>query len=204
MASPFAITGDNLIDLQMKLNSSYRSGAVFAFNSITAGAVRKLKGTTTGDYLWQPGLQAGAPNTLLGSPVEIWEGMDDVGAAKFPVAYGNFRRAYLLVESEGMRITRDNVTNIGFVKFYVRRREGGIVMNNDALKFIRTGVVRSGGQPWWAARPFASREEVSHGNNRESVGHVRNKFESLYCGPNKIQREAKEFKELKAHHHHRK
>jgi predicted phage gp36 major capsid-like protein len=37
-----------------------------------------------------------------------------------------------------MRITRDNVTNVGFVRFYVRRREGGIVLNNDAVKWIRT------------------------------------------------------------------
>ena len=61
-----------------------------------------------------------------------------VGANLLPVAFGDFRRAYLLTQRVGLRITRDNVTNVGFVRFYIRRREGGIVLNNDALKFIKT------------------------------------------------------------------
>jgi HK97 family phage major capsid protein len=64
--------------------------------------------------------------------------MDDVGSAKFPVAFGDFRRGYVLVDRVGLRITRDNVTNVGFVRFYIRRREGGIVLNNDAIKWLRT------------------------------------------------------------------
>jgi HK97 family phage major capsid protein len=136
-ASPDAILADSLLELVYSLNSRYRAGATFVMNSTVTGAVRKLK-ETTGQYLWAPGLVAGQPNMLLGYPTETWEQMDDVGANKHPVAFGNFRRGYVLTDRVGLRITRDNVTNIGFVRFYVRRREGGIVLNNDAIKFLKT------------------------------------------------------------------
>lgn len=137
VASPFVVTADSLIDVTYKLNSAYRSNGVFVMNSNTIAGVRKLKDTTN-QYLWQPSLQAGQPDLLLGKRIETWEQMDDIGSAKFPVAFGDFARGYLLVDRVGMRITRDNVTNPGFIRFYVRRREGGIVLNNDAIKFIRT------------------------------------------------------------------
>lgn len=134
-----AIGMDCLIDLIYKLNSRYRAGSYFVMNSLTTGDIRKLK-NDNGDYLWQPSTQQGQPDMLLGYPVETWEQMDDVGADNFPVAFGNFRRGYTLADRVGLRMTRDNVTNVGFVKFYIRRREGGIVTNNDAIKFLRTSV----------------------------------------------------------------
>jgi HK97 family phage major capsid protein len=131
------IRGDALIDTVYALNSAYRSGAQWIMNSATTGAVRKLK-TTDGAYHWAPGLQAGQPNSLLGYPVATWEQMPDIGLGAFPIGFGNWKRAYVLADRVGMRVTRDNVTNIGHVKFYIRRREGGIVLNNDAAKFLRT------------------------------------------------------------------
>lgn len=131
------VAPDKLIDLVYTLNSSYRAGAVWLMNSATTGAVRKLKDTTN-QYLWQPGLSMGQPDRLLGYPVSVWEQMPDIATNNFPIAFGNWKEAYVLVDRVGMRITRDNVTAIGFVKFYVRRREGGIVLNNDAAKFLRT------------------------------------------------------------------
>lgn len=137
--SPNELDGDLLLSLIYKLNSRYRAGASFVMNSVTTGAVRKLK-DAMGQYLWAPGLQAGQPDRLLGFPVATWEQMDDVGAGagKFPIGFGDWRRGYVLTDRVGLRITRDNITNVGFVRFYVRRREGGIVLNNDAVKWIRT------------------------------------------------------------------
>ncbi len=137
VASPFAVTADSLIDVVYALNSAYRNGSVYVMNSATIGAVRKLKDTTN-QYLWQPSVQAGQPNLLNGYPVETWESLSDIGSAVFPAAFGNFQRGYVLADKVGMRITRDNVTNPGYIRFYVRRRTGGIVLNNDAIKFIRT------------------------------------------------------------------
>ncbi len=137
-ASP-GVRADSLIDVVYTLNSMYRAGATWIMNSLTTGAVRKLK-DTTGQYLWQPSLQAGQPAMLLGYPVATWEQMDDIGNNLFPIAFGNWKEAYVLVDRVGTRITRDDVTAIGYVKFYVRRREGGIPLNNDAAKFLRTAV----------------------------------------------------------------
>jgi len=136
-ASPFSVTADSIIDLQYTLNSAYRSNAVYVMNSNTAASIRKLKDTTN-QYLWQQSLIQGQPSTLAGYPVYVWEDLDDIGSAKFPVAFGDFSQGYLLANRVDLRITRDPYTTPGQVKFYVRRRVGGIVKNNDAIKWIRT------------------------------------------------------------------
>jgi HK97 family phage major capsid protein len=132
-----SILPDDLITLAATLHSVYRGSSTWVMNSLTAATIRKLK-ETTNQYLWQPGLQMGTPDILLGRPVEIWENMPAIGANNFPVALGDWRRAYYLADRVGLRITRDNVTNVGFVRFYVRRREGGIVLDNHAAKFLQT------------------------------------------------------------------
>ncbi len=137
-ASPDAITSDSLIDVQYKLNSRYRTQAKYIFNSTVAGAIRKLKDSQN-QYLWQPGLQNGEPDRLLGYATSIWEQMPNVTNNAFPVAFGNFKRGYVIAQRYGsLRITRDDVTKPGYVRFYVRRRVSGIPLNNNAIKFIRT------------------------------------------------------------------
>jgi len=131
------VQADSLLTLIYTLNSQYRANGVFTMNSNTAAAVRKLK-DSNGQYHWAPGLQAGEPDRLLGYPHRTWEQMADIAANALPIAFGDFRRGYVLVDRVGLRITVDNVTNVGFVRFYVRRREGGIVLNNDAIKFLKT------------------------------------------------------------------
>jgi HK97 family phage major capsid protein len=132
-----SILPDTLFDVVYTLNSAYRVRGTWAFNSLTAAAIRKLKDTTN-QYLWQPGLQAGQPERLLGYPVSIWEQLANIGANNIPILFGDFRRAYVLADRVGLRVTRDNVTNVGFIRFYIRRREGGIVLDNHALKVLKT------------------------------------------------------------------
>jgi HK97 family phage major capsid protein len=131
------ITSDCLIDTVYKLKSQYRANAVWVMNSNTAGAVRKLK-TADGVYHWQSSLILGQPPMLLGYPVETWEQMPDIADDAFPIGFGDFRRGYLLADRVGLRITVDQVTRPGYTRFYVRRRVGGIPLNNDSIKFIRT------------------------------------------------------------------
>ncbi|WP_088347471.1 MULTISPECIES: phage major capsid protein [Rhodomicrobium] len=135
--APIGISANALIDLVYTVNSAYRSNANWIMNSATAGAIRKLK-TADGRYIWGDSLIVGQPASLLGYPVEIMEQMPDIGANAFPVGFGDFRRGYLLMDRVGLRITRDEVTTPGLTKFYVRRREGGRPLNNDAVKFLRT------------------------------------------------------------------
>ena len=130
---------DSLIDLVYAVNSRYRANGTWAMNSTTAAAVRKLKASGTGEYLWQQGMAAGQPDLLLGYPISIWEQMSDIGNNNFPIAFGDFRRGYLLADRTQIRITVDaNITTPGRIKYFVRRREGGHVLNGDAIKFLRT------------------------------------------------------------------
>ena len=135
------LTPDKLIDLVYKVNAAYRANATWVMNSATAGAIRKLKDSQN-QYLWQMGLVAGQPERLLGYPVEIWEQMSDIGTNNFPVAFGDFSRAYVLAQRTQIRITIDsNITTPGRIKYFVRRREGGIVLSNDSIKWLRTVIV---------------------------------------------------------------
>jgi HK97 family phage major capsid protein len=134
--SPASVDGDALIDLVYATNSKYRANATFVMNSVTTGQVRKLK-DSVGQYLWQPSLVAGQPDRLFGYPVACWENLSDPLGGSFPLAFGDFRRAYLLVDRTDLRITFDNITEAGFLKFYCRRRTGGRILNNDAVKFLK-------------------------------------------------------------------
>jgi len=140
IASPFSVNGnDALIDVIYSLNAAYRSGAVYGANSSTWGSIRKLKAAGTGDYLWRPGLENGTPATLNGFPAVTIEALQDIGASTFPVFFGNLRRAYILCDRFDVRISVDNnITTPGLIKWFIRRRVGGIPYNNDALRFIRT------------------------------------------------------------------
>lgn len=134
--SPATVDMDALKDLVYTLNGGYRSGAAWAMNSTTAGQISKLK-TSDMQYLWQPSNQVGQPPMLLGYPVEIWEQMPDPLGGAFPIAFGNFEKAYRLFDRSELRITVDNVTSAGWIKFYVRRRVYGHVYDNNAVKFLK-------------------------------------------------------------------
>jgi HK97 family phage major capsid protein len=127
---------DILIDLVQALRSPYRQGAVFVMNSATASAIRKFR-TDDGAFLWQAGLVAGQPDTLLGYPVVEAEDMPDVAADSLSIAFGNFRAGYLIAERGETQILRDPFTNKPFVHFYATRRVGGQVMNSEAIKLLK-------------------------------------------------------------------
>jgi len=127
---------DRLIDLVQALRPPYRQGAVFVMNSATASAIRKFK-TSDGAFLWQPGLAADRPDTLLGYPVVEAEDMPDIAANALAIAFGNFRAGYLIAERGETQILRDPYTNKPFVHFYATRRIGGQVMNAEAIKLLK-------------------------------------------------------------------
>jgi HK97 family phage major capsid protein len=127
---------DMLIDLVQALRPPYRQGAVFVMNSATASAIRKFK-TADGAFLWQAGLSAGQPDTLLGYPVVEAEDMPDVAADSESVAFGNFRAGYLIAERTETQILRDPYTNKPFVHFYATKRIGGQVANSEAIKLLK-------------------------------------------------------------------
>jgi len=130
---------DRLIDLVQALRPPYRQGAVFVMNSSTAARIRKFK-TSDGAFVWQTGLVAGQPDTLLGYPVVEAEDMPDVAADSLSVAFGNFRAGYLIAERTETQILRDPFTNKPFVHFYATKRIGGQVSNSEAIKLLKFAV----------------------------------------------------------------
>lgn len=132
-----AVQGDFLLTLIHKLKAGYRNNARFLMNKSTLAAVRKFR-DAEGNYLWQPSLQMGTPSMLLGYAVSEMEDMPNVGSNTYPIAFGDFRSAYTFVNRVGTSITvDDNITTPGYVKFYVRRRVGGILRNDDAIKVVK-------------------------------------------------------------------
>ena len=131
--------GDDLIDVFYLLKDEYQRNASWMMNRQCEAVARKLKESTTGQYLWQPGLQAGAPNILLGRPVYQASDMPVPGTNSLSIAIGDFRRAYQIVDRAGIRIKRDDITAPGFVKFHAFKRVGGDVINFEALKLLKLG-----------------------------------------------------------------
>jgi len=139
-ASPQVINFDSLIDLVSQVKEKYlmeSDGVAFVMHRLTAAKVRKLKASGTGDYVWQDSTQAGMPASLLGYRVFTCDAMPTAGGNNFAVLFGNFRRGYLLVDRVGIRVTPNPYSTPGKVSFYVRRRLGGCVLLNDAIKALR-------------------------------------------------------------------
>ena len=99
-------------------------------------AIRKLK-ATAGQYLFQAGLrlQGGATSTVRGySYVEATD-MPSEGSNTYPVAFGDFNRAYIVVDRIQMAVSRDPFTQAttGNVRYVARRRVGGQVVQAEAI-----------------------------------------------------------------------
>jgi len=137
LSSPLGNPGDVFLDAVYALKKEYRANAVWLMNKTVLASVRKFK-DADGDYLYRPNFQGGMGD-LFGYMVEEDENMADVGANAFPVAFGDFRSGYLISDIVStLRVTvDDNITAPGWVKFYTRRRLGGIVYNDDAIKLIK-------------------------------------------------------------------
>lgn len=127
---------DALIDLYYALKSGYRNGAAWLMSDATMNAVRKFK-DADGAYIWAPPSGSAEVATILGKPVHTDDNMDLLAADKFPIAFGNFQRAYLVVDRAGIRVLRDPYTSKPNVLFYTTKRVGGGLVNFEALKLLK-------------------------------------------------------------------
>ena len=127
---------DTLYDVVYALRARYRNNARWLTSKLVLASMRKYKDADN-NYLWQPSLIVGQPSTFMGYAVNEAEDMPAVAANAFPVAFGDFREGYLIADRVGMRITRDEITTPGFVKFYVRKRVGGKIRNSEAIKLLK-------------------------------------------------------------------
>lgn len=138
-ALPASNASDVLIDLVYALKAGYRQNASWVLNRKTQGALRKLK-DADGNYLWQPAAAADGRASFMGFPLVEAEDMPNIGADSFSIAFGDFRRGYLIVDRQGVSVLRDPFSSKPYVLFYTTKRVGGGIADFDAIKLLKFGV----------------------------------------------------------------
>jgi HK97 family phage major capsid protein len=137
----FAATNpaDVLFELEGAFKPGYLQNASWVTRRSVITLVRKFKGSDN-NYLWQPGLAAGKPATLIGYPIVMAEDMPTLASGSLSMALGNFQLGYQIVDRLGIRVLRDPYTDKPYVKFYTTKRTGGAVVQFEAIKFVRFGT----------------------------------------------------------------
>lgn len=138
-AFPASDASDVLIETIYALKAGYRQNANWVMNRKTQAEIRKLK-DADGNYLWQAPASAGMAASLMGFPLVEAEDMPDITSDAMAVAFGDFRRGYLIVDRTGVRVLRDPYSSKPYVLFYTTKRVGGGVQDFDAIKLLKFGV----------------------------------------------------------------
>lgn len=128
---------DPLQDIQGAMKDHFLANAQWVMRREVRTKARKLKESTTNRYLWEPGMQVGAPERLNGYPVRCDQYMPALATGSLSLAFGDFRQAYTIVDRMGIRTLRDPFTAKPYVVFYSTKRTGGGAMNYEAIKFLK-------------------------------------------------------------------
>jgi HK97 family phage major capsid protein len=134
------VGADVLIELYHSVIPQYRARASFVMNDLTIKVVRKLK-DTTGQYLWQPALVAGQPDTILGRPVFADPHMPTIGTSTTPIAFGDFG-GYFIRDVTPIRFERSDDFAFGndLVSFRAIYRTDGKLGDTNAVKLYATAA----------------------------------------------------------------
>ena len=136
-AGATAITLDEVLDLFYSLKAPYRNKAVFVMNDSTVKAIRKLK-DSQGQYLWQPSIQTGTPDTILNRPLYTSAYVPAIAAAAKTVAFGDFSY-YWVADRQGRVFKRLNelYAATGQVGFIATQRVDGKLILPEAVKVLQ-------------------------------------------------------------------
>lgn len=127
---------DPVHTLMGALKDHFLNNAQFVMRRSVRTKARLLKESTTNRYLWEPGMQVGAPERLMGYPCRVDEYMPALATGSNSLAFGDFRQAYTIVDRMGVRTLRDPYTAKPYVVFYSTKRVGGGAVNFEAVKFL--------------------------------------------------------------------
>ncbi len=135
--SATAITADEVVDLVYSLKRPYRKNAKFLLNDQTLAGCRKLK-DSTGQYLWQPSLQACEPDRFLGYPVYTSPYFPVMTAGQPAIAFGDF--SYYNIGDRGTRSfseLKELFAGNGMVGFVAKERVDGKLVLPEAVKLLK-------------------------------------------------------------------
>lgn len=131
---------DPLIRLVHAVKPAYRRNASWLMHPEVFEAVRLFKEATSDKYIFEPSLQAGQPDRLLGYPVYQTEDAPAIAANSLSAAFGDFSRAYTIVDRK-IAMMRDPYTSKPYVLFYANKRVGGGGgRDTRAVKFLKFGT----------------------------------------------------------------
>jgi HK97 family phage major capsid protein len=128
---------DPVHSLMGAMKDHFLNNAQFVMRRAVRTKARLLKESTTNRYLWEPGMQVGQPERLMGYPVRVDEYMPTLATGSLSLAFGDFRQAYTIVDRLGVRTLRDPFTAKPYVVFYSTKRTGGGALNYEAVKFLK-------------------------------------------------------------------
>lgn len=133
-------TADNLIDLFYSVNAKYRAKGFWFMRDATLGKIRKIKDSDN-QYLWQPGLTIGAPETLLGRPIVADPNVAATGTSAKSVAFGDFS-GYFIRDVGVVEVSRsdDYAFNTDQVTFRGVLRTDGDLIDANAIKAFVGGT----------------------------------------------------------------
>jgi HK97 family phage major capsid protein len=128
---------DPIHTLMGAFKDHYLNNATWVMRRAVRTSARKQKESTTNRYLWEPGLQVGAPERFMGYPVRVDEYMPALTTGSLSLAFGDFKQAYQIVDRMGVRTLRDPFTAKPYVVFYSTKRTGGGAVDFEAVKFLK-------------------------------------------------------------------
>lgn len=136
-ASATAVTVDEILNLVYALKSPYRRNAKFLMNDGTISALRKLK-DQNGAYLWQPSVQAGQPDKLLGYEIYTSPYAPILAADALSIAFGDFSN-YWIADRTGRTVQRLNelYSTNGQVGFVATERVDGKVILAEGIQLLQ-------------------------------------------------------------------
>lgn len=128
---------DPLQDLIGAFKDQYLQNAQFLMRREMRTAIRKMKEATSDRYLWEPSLQAGQPDRLLGYVARVDQYVPAMATDSLSLAFGDFKEAYTIVDRIGVRTLRDPFTAKPWIVFYSTKSTGGGAINTEAVKFLK-------------------------------------------------------------------
>lgn len=138
-----APTDDNwakaLVKLVLTVHPRYRANGAFVMHNSTLIRIREIQDSNK-RFMWSDhGNLSESPESgyLLGYPVHIDNNMDEIGAGNHPVAFGDFRQGYTVVDAEGIKTERDGVTQKGLILLDTYKRVGGGLGDSNAIKWLK-------------------------------------------------------------------
>ncbi|MEO5687114.1 MAG: phage major capsid protein [Burkholderiaceae bacterium] len=130
---------DFLLKMIFELKAGFRQNGSWVLSKSVLSQIAQFK-DSSGRYILTPMTSPTVPQMLFGFPVVEAEDMPPIAANALSIAFGDFKRGYLISDRIGMRVVRDELTNKPYIGLYCVKRTGGILLNSEAIKVAKFAV----------------------------------------------------------------